>query len=286
MNLTLVPLLLVALLMASADSGVETVQLLVSGSHDLTNQPGAVVVADATARVAVDTAVPGPVYVIGGEVVVSGEVAGDIVQLAGVVRVDDSATIDGELRHVGGSLAVAPGAVIGQRTSLPVATGPRAGPAGLLMSAVTALLLALVAARLRRRRGAALDNVADAIVGHPVVTLTVGALGALTALTVFVFMAFTLLLLPVALVGVVVGVVATAHGAIALGHVVGARLPVVDPGWATPLGVIVVVAILQVLSIIPVVGDLLGLGALLTGLGAVLVTYFGITPLRVDVLPA
>lgn len=286
MNLALVPLLLVALLMASADSGVDTVQLLVSGTHDLTNQPGAVVVADATARVDDDTtAVPGPMYVIGGDLVVAGHVAGDIVQLAGAVRVADSATIDGELRHVGGSLAVAPGAVIGRRTSLPTTIDPGPVRSGLVVSSVTAVLLALVAARLQRRRGAALDNVAGAILGHPIVTVTVGTLAALTAVTMLVFMAFTLLLLPVALAGVVIGVVATAYGVIALGHLAATRLAVRDPRWATPLGVVAVVAVLHVLTLVPVVGDLLSLVAVLTGLGAVLVTYFGATHLHVDALP-
>lgn len=286
MNLTLIPLLLVALVMASADTGLETVQLLVSGRHDLASQAGAVVVADATARVAPDTSVPGPLYVIGGDLVVAGDVAGDIVQLAGDIHVDDSATIDGELRHLGGRLTVSPEATIAQRTSLPIATEAGGGPPGLVVATAITLLLALVAARLRQRHEPALDNVAAAAHQHPVVTLTVGFLAALTFLSVFVFMAFTLVLLPVAAVGMIGGMVASAYGVIALGHVVGARLPVGDPRWATALGVVVVVTAMQAVAVVPFVGGFLALATLLTGLGAVLVTYFGTTRLRLDSLPA
>lgn len=49
-------------------------------------------------------------------------------------------------------------------------------------------------------------------------------------------------------------------GVIALGHLVGRRLPIARPGWATAAGVAVVMVLLQALGLIPVLGDLLAIG--------------------------
>lgn len=285
MNLTLLPLLVVALLMAAAEPGVDSVEVVMSGQHAMATDDGATVVADAVVTIPGGVSVAGPVLVIGGELDVVGTVSGDVVQLAGTVRVRPDATITGQLRHIGGTEVVAPGAGIGSRTSLPV-TSMQADPtAGLVTWLVGTLLLAGIGASLARRRGRALDNVAGAATHHPVITVTVGLLLALTLVAVFVLMAFTLVLLPVVAIGVVASIAVLAYGIIALGRAVAARIPIVDDRWATAAGIVVVMAGLQVLGVVPLVGDLVALAILLAGLGAVMVTSFGLRHFRPDVLP-
>jgi hypothetical protein len=311
-NLTVLPLLVVALLMAAADPDVESVEVVMAGTHTLVADehtpvagdgpvdpgngtvapdeatalvaPGAVVVADADATVPVGARVAGPVYVVGGVLDVAGTITGDVVQLAGTVRLRPGATVAGELRHVGGTEEVASGADVGARTALPV-TGLQADPTTQFVTWLAAtLLLAGIGAVLGRRRRRALDNVARATTEHPVITVTVGLLLALTVVAVFVLMAFTLILLPVVAIGLVATIAVVAFGIIALGHAVASRARV-DGRWATPLGVVVVMAALQVLGLVPVVGDLAALAVVLAGLGAVLVTSFGLRHFHPDVLP-
>lgn len=286
MNLATIPLLIVALiLMATSDPAVETVDLVLTGQHQVEDQRGALVVGDAEVTMPADARLPGPIYVIGGRLVVHGSVDGDLTQLAGTVRVESGATIGGELRHIGGSLDVSDLAEIGRRTTVAVIPAQRGLIATYLPAAVVALVLALVGARLTRKRATALDNVADAIAGHPVVSLTMGALLTLTFIALFVFMAFTLILIPVAILGALIGLITLAYGVIAWGHLLGRRLNRLSTGRATALGVVIVVILTQLVSLIPLIGDLIVIGALAGGLGAVVLTYFGAATFKPAALP-
>ena len=286
MNLTLIPLLIAALLLASSEPEVETVQLILSGEHEVTEHVGAVIVGESTVTIPSGTVVLGPIYVIGGEFRVAGEVAGDVTQLAGTVSVEAGAVIAGELQHVAGTLTVDGDAEIGQRTSLnldgPEGTTPGSG---ILARASLALLLAAVGYLFTRRRPIALANVSTAVRAHPVVVITVGTLAFLTVISILVFMAFTLVLIPITVLGVVVGLLTLGYGLIGWGHLIGTLLPVRRHGPATALGVVVLMAVLSLVSLFPVVGDLVVAALILSGVGAVLVTYYGVAPFRPDPLP-
>lgn len=284
MNLATIPLLIAALFMlGSGGTPPGTVQLVLTGQATLAstattpaeNQPGAVIVADATAHLPAGTELQGPIHVIGGELTVEGHVAGDVVQLAGTVVVGPDATIAGELRHVAGTLEVDPAADVARRR-VAVTSDDAGGPATYVPLAVSTLLLALLAGWLARSRPRLLGNVADAVTSHPVIVLTVGVLLGLTSIALIVFMGFTLVLLPLALVALAVGAVALAAGTIGLGHAVGRRIPGVSPPVGTALGVVVTVAALQVVGLVPVVGGLVAIAVLLAGLGATILTYFGL----------
>lgn len=93
-------------------------------------------------------------------------------------------------------------------------------------------------------------------------------------------MAFTLVLIPVSLVGILAGVLVTALGVIAWGHRLGARLPLRRPAVATAAGVVAVMALLTVVGRIPVLGDLVVGFVVLSGLGAVTITYVGFSEFR------
>jgi hypothetical protein len=63
-NLALIPLLLVALLMAGADPGLDRAEVLWDGRHEVVEHEGVLIVGDADVVVPAGTVVPGPVYVI------------------------------------------------------------------------------------------------------------------------------------------------------------------------------------------------------------------------------
>lgn len=285
MNLTLIPLLIAALMLATIDSDTETVEILMSGEHEIVEHRGALIVGDADVTIPAGVEVEGPIYVIGGELSVSGGIRTDLIQLAGTIALEPEAIVGDELRLIGGSRSVAPEAIVGRITSLEI--GPERGSSvlGVVLIVILALILAAVGSRLARSRRPLLDNVTGAVTSHPVVSLTVGVLVTLTALAAVVFMAFTLILIPLAIVGLVAGVVTIAYGLVAWGHLLGSWLPIASEGLATGAGVVMALVGAQILSFVPVVGDMAVLALALTAVGAVVVTYYGVAPFRPAVLP-
>jgi hypothetical protein len=280
-----VPMLLVALLlMASDGADAGTARLVLSGEHRLDATHETVIVGDATVTVPDDEVVTAPIYVIGGTTRITGAVHARVTQIAGTLLVGGGAEID-RLRLIGGTRRVASTADIGRRDSVDVAAGTRTPLGSVIPLAVAAGLLMLVGARLERTRGRNLDNIAHAVSRHPVVTATVGLLLVLTALSLLVFMAFTLVLIPVSLLGLTAGIAAIALGIIGWGHRLGRHLPLHEPRAATAVGAATVVVALQLVGAVPVVGDIVVGFVLLSGLGAVVITYVGFAEFRSAPLP-
>jgi hypothetical protein len=146
-------------------------------------------------------------------------------------------------------------------------------------------LLALVAARRARRRPRSLEHMRDAVAHHPVVSLTVGGLVTVTFLSLFVFMAFTLILIPVSLLGLAAGLVLLGYGIVALGAVVARRLPIRRPAAAAAGGVAIVMAAVHLVGAVPILGSVVVGGLLLAGLGAVLLTYVGLKEFTPAAIP-
>jgi hypothetical protein len=284
MSPDLIGMLLLSLLLLTSGGDVERVEVLGAGDRRVEATDAALVVTGGDVTVPADVTVGGPVHVLGGSLELRGSVLGDVLVLGGSVTVGADAEVTGVVRHGGGDLTLDPGASA-VATGLEVA-GARGGAAADVASTlVTAAALALVGAWWARRRPDALATVGEALRRHPVIALVVGALVAVTGLSVLVFMAFTLVLLPVSVLGLVVGVVLVGYGVIGLGGLLGRLLPVERVAPATATGVVLVVVGLRGLELVPVVGDLVGLGVLLAGLGAVLVTYLGLKPFTPVVLP-
>jgi len=120
---------------------------------------------------------------------------------------------------------------------------------------------------------------------HPVVTATVGLLLVLTAVSLLVFMAFTLVLIPVSLLGLAAGIAVATLGIIGWGHRLGRHLPLHEPGAATAAATAAVVVSLQLVGAVPVVGDIVVGFVLLSGLGAIAITYVGFTEFHPAPLP-
>lgn len=276
MSLDLLAMLLLSLLLMTGGGDLATVELILDGEHDIADA-GPLIVGEAAVTVPRGAETSGPVQVIGGHTTIAGTVDGDVTLIAGTLVVAADAIITGTLQHIGGTLDISPAADVGRHSRLELVPADPGLARRLVPQAMVTALLALAGARSVRRRPQRLDNVRDAVTGHPLVAVTVGLLVAVTAISLFVFMAFTLILLPVALLGLAAGLVAVGYGIVALGHLAGRYLPISRAAPATAAGVVAVMVLLWLLGTIPVVGDLLVLGLLLAGLGAVLLTYFGLT---------
>jgi hypothetical protein len=272
-----IPLLVVVLLMVSAGGGeVQQLSVTFGGETSLKTLQDVHVVAGGTTTVPAGSTVSGDVYAIGGTTRVEGTVDGDVTLLAGNLSVADGATVTGTVQTVSGDSAVADGATVG-RISEFAAPVPSDSPAqrvgGFLLQF---LVLGAIGWWLVGRHPTLLENVGTAVTDHTLVSGVVGALGAATLLVLFVYMAFTLVLIPLAIVGLVAEFLVVVYGQVVFGYLVGTRVPVERVQVATVAGVGVFLLVLELLGVVPYVGGLVQLGVAAVGFGAVLNTYFGL----------
>jgi hypothetical protein len=272
-----IPLLVVVLLMISVGGGeVQQLSVTFQGDTSLETLQDVHVVAGGTTTVPAGSTVSGDVYAIGGTTRVEGAVDGDVTLLAGNLSVADGATVTGTVQTIAGDSVVADGATVGRVSEFaaPVPSdspGQRVG--GFLLQF---LVLGAIGWWLVGRHPALLENAGSAVTDHTLVSGVVGALGAATLLVLFVYMAFTLVLIPVAIVGLVAEFLVVVYGQVVFGYLVGTRVPVERVQVATVAGVGVFLVALEVLGMVPYVGGLVQLGVAAVGFGAVLNTYFGL----------
>lgn len=281
-----IPLLLVVLLMVSAGGGdVEEMTVTFEGTHSVETLEDVHVVAGGTTTVPANAFVSGDLYVIGGTARIAGELDGDVTVFAGNASVLDGGAVTGTLQTISGDSSVADGATVGDVSSFDPPT-PGHSPARRIGAFLVQFLLLAGAGRwLVRRHPRLLDNVGHAITDHALVSGVTGALGGVALLVLFVYMAFTLLLIPVSIAGLVGELLVVLYGQVAFGHLLGTRLPIDRPDRATVAGIAVFLLGIEVLALVPYVGATVQLGLFVVGFGAVLNTYFGLQRFEPATIP-
>jgi hypothetical protein len=272
-----IPLLIAVLLLVSIGGGdVEEMTVTFEGEHSVDSLAGVRVVAGGTTAIPASAAVAGDVYAIGGTTRIAGDLDGDVTVLAGNVTVVDGATVTGTVRTVSGETRVADGATVGAVSGFEPPAPDRSPARRIGAFLLQFLALGVAGWWLARRRPALLENVGDAITVHPLVSGAVGALAAVSLLVLLVYMAFTIVLLPVSVLGLAVELGVVLYGQVVFGYLLGARLPVADRGRATVAGIGAFLLALELLGALPYLGAAVQFGLLVVGFGAVLNTYFGL----------
>lgn len=272
----LVPLLLVALLLVSAQGGVESITTVVDGEETLPSGAEAVIVVEGSVTLPEGESADADIYIVGGHLSIDGTLDGDVTQLAGTVDVGASGAIGGSYQVLGGDRTVAEGANVRPSVIAEPLTQQRSPMEAVALFVVQTALLAGIAFVLGRRYAALLENVAHSIRSHPILSGTVGLLASVTLIALFVFMAFTIILIPVSVLGILGGILVYLYAYVGLGYLVGQRLPVQNRGRATAVGTIVIASVFRLLGYVPIVGGLVSILALVIGVGAVVITYFGL----------
>ncbi|EJN57584.1 bactofilin family protein [Halogranum rubrum] len=272
-----IPLLIVVLLMISIGGGdVQEMSVSFQGDNDIDSLADVHVVAGGTTTVSEDATVSGDIYVIGGTADIDGTVDGDVTLLNGNLSVQNGATVTGTLQTYSGSADVGSEASVGHISQFKAPT-PSSSPAqqigGFLLQF---LVLGAFGWWLVTRHPILFENVGAAITEHALVSSVVGSLGATTLLVLFVYMAFTLILLPVAIVGLIAEFLVVLYGQAVFGYLIGARLPIERDGVATIVGIASFLLVLELLGLVPYLGGIAQLTVAVVGFGAVLNTYFGL----------
>ena len=279
----ILPLLIVTVLLLSiGGADVQQMDVTFDGDRAVDDIDDVLVVGGGQSTI--DATVSGDVYVVGGDVRIAGRLDGDVTVLAGTLTVADGATVTGTVQTLSGESTIATGATVGTVTRIDEFV-PEPSPMRQLGSfLMQVLVLGLVGAWLVRRHPRLLANVGHAITDHPIVSGTIGALAGLTLLVLFVYMAFTLVLLPVSILGLLGELVIVLYGQLVLGYLLGRRLPL-RADVATVAGVAGFLLAMELLGRVPYVGALVQLGLLVIGFGAVVNTYFGVKRFEPAAIP-
>lgn len=243
----------------------------------------------------------GNIALLGGALQVEGTINGDIQSLGGSIDLLSTALLDGDLYNFSSSITQANGAVITgeQVASVPfnfdwdqpdspsLADSVETGTSRffrflgnvliailqIISMSALALVLVLIIPRPTLR-------VAKAIEKQPFVTWGIGLLTSFVFPLVVLVMILTLILIPLAAIAVIVFAIAAILGWIGLGYLIGLRLfatasKEMSPALQAAIGTFILSIIGRVIALIPCIGFLLVLFVGLTGLGAVILTFFG-----------
>ena len=125
-----------------------------------------------------------------------------------------------------------------------------------------------------------MSRVGEAAFKHSMVSLAMGILVGIVGTSLLVLLAYTILLIPVALLGLVIFALAIVYGwatyGVALGRIIGRYLKQeISPTWTTFGGAFMFTLLFNLVTAIPIVGGVIGILVSLAGLGAVFLTRFG-----------
>jgi len=253
--------------------------------------------------------VDGDVLLFGGNAVIHGEIDGDLALLGGNADLGSTAVITGGVATMGGNVNQAEGAIVEgdfvsaegfylpfsfQLPNLPdfgdtvrvrpfgrSSFGPFFSPViGILWFVLRSLLVAALAILVVLFWPKPAERAGSAAVSQPIVS---GGLGCLTFIVVpilAVFLAITIIGLPLSFLTVVALVVAVVFGWIAIGVEIGLRMAEafdweLHPAAAAGIGTLAVSFVVGGIGLIPCIGWLAPLLVGSAGLGAVILTRFG-----------
>ncbi len=283
--------LLVLAACAPTSEGRYSLTVITHGQHSLASGEtwaGDVYLLGGELAVPAGARVGGGVSLLGGGVRVDGRVEGDVVVLDGAVRLGPTAQVGGSLKQGGGTLGRDPlatvqgGVTTGGALRVPQASGLFGGSwAGQVANGLAqALLVAGVAYALACVVPAPLTRVTEAVARYPVIAGAVGLLTGVVALVLLVLLAFTIVLIPLALVGGFALLLAVVYGWAAWGVVIGRWLARRAGRDLTPalagVGALLLMLVSALLRPAPLLGDIVPLVTTAGGLGAVIVTRFGL----------
>lgn len=309
-----VPFLLLLALAVPATAyaaGAADGRVVIGGSYTLeTGQSlsGDLVIIGGSGDLEPGSRVEGDAALIGGLLNADGEVSGDIFALGGVVNLGPLAVVHGDLITMGAVVNRSEGArVEGQVTEgsfgetldlqlpgvvIPPIVTAFEGPVRVRgwapfnvffdigWSVLKALLMAGVAVLVVMFWPARTARVARSITAQPVIAFLLGLAAVFFGATLIFFLALTICLSPVSLIGALILAAGLILGWVALGLELGWRLAQAfkrdwHPATQAGVGTLILSLVVFAVGSIPCLGPFFGAIVWLIGLGAVLLTRFG-----------
>ena len=238
----------------------------------------------------------GSLIVLGGSADVAGDISGDINVLGGSVDLQSGASVNGEVSSLGGDIQQSNGARVNHVDDVAAAPAIRDtvrdhapwrnnGPFNRMFrwwedgsdnigGVILITLFAIVVAHFLPKQ---LGQGVSTVRGNALQSFGVGLLGLIAVIVTSVVMSFTIIMIPGAIVLMIAAVLAMLAGWVAIARMIGARLMqgFNKTDWTLVGQVAAGSVVLAVLGMLPIVGDWIGWGAMLTGFGALLLTRGG-----------
>jgi cytoskeletal protein CcmA (bactofilin family) len=272
-------------------------KVVLGGTFDVTagqTFDGNLAILGGTTTVEQNATVNGDIFQAGGTLSIDGKVNGNISSLGGTIYLNKNAVITGDVSTVGGTMHRDSGAQIqgevvnGTQGPLTFNTpNPIYRPSinfkpitDMLNLFLQTLSMTAVALFVGLFLPNPLARTGKAIVSQPIVTGGMGLLTAVIAPILLVLLAITIILIPISLIGILALIVAFAFGTIALGYELGNRIADLfkttwPPAIAASAGTFLLTLVVGGIGMIPCVGWIAPAVVGLLGLGAVLLTRFG-----------
>ena len=265
--------LMAAVLAGCSGEGLGGVSIVTSGRHDAgpARFLGDVVVLGGTLRLDEGSVVAGSVHVLGGVVEVAGDVDGDITVISGLLQLEPGAVVRGDVSvSAGGVLDMSEGAsVLGSLgEGLTVDVGVDAGGFDVVSLLLRVTLLTLAIAGVRQLVPRRTRAVAGWAAQLPAASIAYGFLLGLVGLSLAVFMAFTIVLAPVALILLILSGLGVLLGLAGIAAAIDDRIGR-SRRWRSGLGTVACAAALNLAPFVPVVGLLATIVVATAALGAV-----------------
>jgi len=262
--------------------------LILDSTHMIQDFNGTIVVLGGDVWLNEGQQLNGHLLMITGSMIIDGAIDGSLYALGGTVTINATAAISGNINVGGGEFTRHPNAQItgpvnlGDAPDVPSVATMTGSPVldalvGFVIQTVPLLIFAAILGRWMPR---SLQRIEAMIADHAPVSGATGVLVLLVGLSLLVAMAFTIVLIPVALISGVLLLIAVGMGWVALGLLVGrriTRLLPTSPGLTltTVLGVLVFRVLFVLVEPIPFIGTVLVGLTIAVGMGAVLMTRFG-----------
>jgi hypothetical protein len=282
-------IILSVMLSACGQDGRYQMTVITEGVHPLSGTTfGDLIILGGEATLESAAALEGSTHLLAGTLSVDGEIRGDVSLMGGELILGPEARVDGDLHISGGQLSGLEHAVVdgeintGSGIQIPAPTRQTQTPAGTVLRwFISALVLGLVAVTLTHYLPRQISHISEAVSQHLPVSLALGMLAGIVGLSLLVLLAYTIILIPVALLGLASLGLAVIYGWLACGITLGnwaASQIKAEFGkhWAAFGGTMFFILLLNALTAIPRAGGIFGILVAATGLGAVFLTRFGL----------
>ncbi|MBN2472049.1 MAG: hypothetical protein JXN59_15110, partial [Anaerolineae bacterium] len=227
---------------------------------------GELLITDGEFVLAEGATLQGSLYILGGRAAIDGAITGNVSLFLGALALGETAVIEGTLNISGGELTQDPAATIrgpvtygaeGQLDTLPESDRGLFSGVSVFWLVTQGVLVAALGGLLAQFAPRRLARATDAVRQHPVASGAMGLLLFIVGPALLVFMALTVLLIPLTVLGILGGVLLVASGWCVTGAALGdwlagriaRRLPYSLTTFAGTLIVVVASGLLLVLPL-------------------------------------
>ena len=239
----------------------------------------------------------GDVISIGGTMILNGKIQGELTSIGSNISLGEQAIVSGDATAIGGNLnpsnktSIQGGTYFyGNSSRTPVKiTVPKITIPNLVLPDpstryvfffLQVLSLAVLGMLITLFFGKQVMRISGSIIARPYLAGGLGLLTAIVLPTILLVLMVTIILIPLSILGILILMVATLIGWIAMGQIIGSRLfalikqPCASP-VCTGVGTLILTLVASGIGMVPWVGFIAGLVAALVGLGGVFISGFG-----------